>query len=332
MQCGVTRARARPPVAALVAVVVAAAAIAAPAWGQAWPARAVKIVVPSAPGDGSDLMARTLGAKLAEQLGQPFVIENRPGAGGIIGSEAVAKSAPDGYTLIVGNAGSHSINAALYPKLSYSPERDFVAVAMLMTAPNALVVNPQLPIRSVREMVDYAKSKPGLGYASGGIGSSAHLNMEAFRVATGIDVVHVPYKGSTPALTDIMAGQVPFMFVNLPPAVPLAKSAKIRVLAVTSRERSPLLPDVPTVIESGFPGFETMAWFGLLAPAGTSRDIVAKLNAEVARAMQTAEWKERIASLGGDTGPAPPEAFAERIRSDVARWRKVVAATGMKAE
>ena len=303
---------------------------------QSYPAKAVRLIVPSAPGDGADLLARALGARLQEALGQPFLVENRSGAGGVIGSELVAKAAADGYTLIVAHAGSHAINAALFPKLSYDPQRDFTPVILLMTAPNVLVVNPSLPIKTVQEFVAYVKKQPGkLGYASGGNGSSAHLTMEAFKNATGTDIVHVPYKGSTPALTDIIGGQIPLMFVNLPPAVPHIKSGKLRAIAVTTVRRASALPDVPSVAESGMAGlagFETIAWFGVLGPAGLPREIVQRLNAESAKVMQTDDWKARVAVLGGDSAPGTPEVFAERIRGDIARWKKIVADAGIKPE
>ena len=300
---------------------------------QSYPNKPVRIIVPSSPGDGADLLARAHATPLQQALGQPFIVENRAGAGGVIGSEMVAKSPADGYTLIVAHAGSHAINAALYPKLTYDPQRDFTPVMLLMTAPNVLVVNPSLPIKTVQDFITYAKKQPGkLTYGSGGNGSSAHLTMEAFKSATGIDLVHVPYKGSNPALTDIIGGQIPLMFVNLPPAVPHIKTGKIRAVAVTTARRSNALADVPTVAESGLAGFETVAWFGVLGPAGMPRDIVQRLNAEIAKVMQSADWKERIVALGGDSAPGAPEALAERIRTDVARWKKVVADAGIKPE
>lgn len=303
------------------------------ATGQAYPAKPVRVIVPSSPGDGADILARYMSQKLGDALGQPFIVDNRPGAGGVVGSELVARAAPDGYTLIVAHAGSHAINAALYPKLSYEPVKDFAPIALFMTAPNILVVNTALPVKSVQEFIAYAKARPGqLNYASGGNGSSAHLTMEYFKGLTGIKLEHVPYKGSTPAMTDIIAGQVPLMFVNLPPALPHVKSGKLRALGVTTLSRSGAVPDVSTIAESGLPGFETLAWFGMLAPVGTPREVVMKLNAEINKVAQTQEWKDRVATLGGDAAAGPPELFAQRIQDDIVKWKKVVTDAGIKGE
>ena len=307
--------------------------LSAAAMAQAWPAKPVRVIVPSSPGDGADILARTMSQKLGEALGQAFVVDNRAGAGGVVGSELVARAHADGYTLIVAHAGSHAINAALYPKLSYDPVKDFVPIALFMTAPNILVVNNALPVKTVQEFVAYAKARPGqLNYASGGNGSSAHLTMELFKGITGTRLEHVPYKGSSPAMTDIIAGQVPVMFVNLPPALPHLKSGKLRALAVTTLTRSAAVPEVPTVAESGLAGFETLAWFGMLAPAGTPRELVMRLNAEINKVAQTQEWKDKIAALGGDAVAGPPEVFARRIEGDIAKWKKVVSDAGIKGE
>ncbi|HET7096136.1 MAG TPA: tripartite tricarboxylate transporter substrate-binding protein, partial [Casimicrobiaceae bacterium] len=238
---------------------IALAALPLLAHAQAWPSRPIHIVAPSTPGDAPDVIARIVADKLSIALGREVVVDNKPGAGGVVGSEFVAKATPDGYTLIMGNAGSHGINAAVYAKLPYDIQRDFAPVSQIAVAPNIFVVNPNVPAKTVQEFIAYAKSRPGqLAYASGGNGSSSHMSMELFKSMTGADLIHVPYKGSSPALTDVVAGNDVAMFVNMPPAVPLVKAGKLRALAVTTLTRSPLMPDVPTVSESGLTGYETV--------------------------------------------------------------------------
>ena len=305
---------------------LAALALAAPlAHGQAYPAKPIRIIVPSPPGDGSDLMARAIGDKLAAAWGVAVVVDNRIGAGGRVGTEAAAKAAPDGYTFIMGNAGSHGINAALYADLPYDIERDFAPVTQVMRSPNVLVIAPTLPAANVRELIALFKASPGkYSYGSGGNGSSAHLSAELFKSMAGVDVVHVPYKGASPALTDVIAGRIAMFIGNLPPAMPHIKSGAVRALAVTTAQRSPLVPDLPTLAESGLPGFETVAWFGLFAPAGTPKEIVAKLQTEVARIVREPDIRERIAVLGGEPVGNTPDAFAAIVKGDVAKWKKVV--------
>jgi len=305
-----------------------AAALALPchdAVAQAYPAKPIRIIVPSPPGDGSDLMARAIGDKLSLAWNTPVVVDNRMGAGGRVGAEAAAKAAPDGYTLIMGNAGSHGINAALYADLPYDIERDFAPVTQVMRSPNVLVVSPALPAANVRELIALFKANPGkYSYGSGGNGSSAHLSAELFKSMAGVDVVHVPYKGASPALTDVIAGRVVMFIGNLPPAMPHIKSGNVRALAVTTAQRSALVPDIPTLAESGLPGFETVAWFGLFAPAGTPKPIVDKLQAEVARIVREPEIRERMTALGGEPVGNSPEAFSAIVKGDVAKWKKVV--------
>jgi len=307
---------------------LAAALLALPchdAQAQAYPAKPIRIIVPSPPGDGSDLMARAIGDKLALAWNTPVVVDNRMGAGGRVGAEAAAKAAPDGYTLIMGNAGSHGINAALYADLPYDIERDFAPITQVMRAPNVLVVSPALPAANVRELIALFKANPGkYSYGSGGNGSSAHLSAELFKSMAGVDVVHVPYKGASPALTDVIAGRVAMFIGNLPPAMPHIKSGNVRALAVTTAQRSALVPDIPTLAESGLPGFETVAWFGLFAPAGTPKPILDKLQAEVARIVREPEIRERMTALGGEPVGNSPEAFAAIVKGDVAKWKKVV--------
>jgi tripartite-type tricarboxylate transporter receptor subunit TctC len=291
---------------------------------QTWPDRPVTIIVPSAPGDGSDIAARLIAEKLRESLGQPFTVDNRVGAGGVVGSTAAARAAPDGYTFIMGNAGSHGINAAIYADIPYDVMKDFVPVTLVYRAPNIFVASPKLPIKSMSELIAYARANAGkVSYASGGNGSSAHMNAEYLKVLTGIEATHVPYRGANLALTDIVSGQMQFMSVNLPPAIGLVKAGQVTPLAVTTRKRSPNLPDVPTMEEAGFPGYETVAWFGLLGPTGVPQAILSKLHAEIAKACSDTSLQERLASLGGEIVCNTPAEFAAFLASDVARWRDV---------
>ena len=298
-----------------------------------YPTKPIHIVVPSAPGDGSDLTARLISDQLSSALGQPIVIDNKLGAGGVVGTEFAARQPADGYTLIMANAGSHAINAALYSKLSYDPAKDFTAVALVAVSPNMMSVNPSLPVKSIGEFIAYAKAHPGeINYASGGNGSSAHLSAELFKSMAGISMNHVPYKGSTPALTDLIGGQVQVMIGNLPPMLPHVKAGKLRALGVTTSKRYPGLPDVPTVAESGLRGFETVAWFGLFAPAGTPREIVARLNREVNAIIAKPEIRDRLLGIGMEPSPGTPEEYATRQASDIAKWKKVVAESGARID
>ena len=298
-----------------------------------YPSKPIHIVVPSAPGDGSDLTARLISDKLAAALGQPVIVDNKLGAGGVVGTEFAARQPADGYTLIMANAGSHAINAALYSKLSYDPAKDFTAVALVAVSPNMMSINPSLPVKSVGEFIAYAKAHPGeINYASGGNGSSAHLSAELFKSMTGIQLNHVPYKGSTPALTDLIGGQVQVMIGNLPPMLPHAKAGKLRALAVTTLKRYPGLPEVPTVAESGLAGFETVAWFGLFAPAGTPKEIVTRLNREVNAIVAQPDMRERLLGLGMEPALGSPEDYAARQVADIAKWKKVVAESGAKVD
>ena len=291
---------------------------------DAWPTHSVKIIVPSPPGDGSDLTARVLADKLQAAFGQTFIVENKPGAGGVVAAEQVAHAAPDGYTLIMGNAGSHGINAAVYTKLSYDAVKSFAPISLVSFSPNVLVANPDIPIHSVKDLIAAARAKPGaLDFASGGQGSSAHMSMELFEYMTKTRLNHIPYKGATPALTDIITGTVPVMFVNLPPAAGHIRAGKVRALAVTTAQRWKTLPDVPTVAEAGVPGFETVAWFGLLAPAGTPQPVIDRLAAEIHRIVQMPDVRARIEATGAEPVGGTPQAFAERIRTDVEKWKRV---------
>ena len=299
---------------------------------QGYPTKSIRLVAPSTPGDAPDVIARLVAERLSAVLGQQVVVENRPGAGGVVGSEIVAKAAPDGYTLIMGNAGSHGINAAVYSKLPYDILKDFAPVSQIAVAPNIFVVNPGLPVTTIPEFIAYAKARPGqLSYASGGNGSSAHMSMELLKSMAGIDVVHVPYKGSTPALTDLISGQVAVMSVNMPPAVPHVKAGKLRALAVTTRTRTPSMPDLPTVAEA-LPGYETVAWFGVLAPAGTPKDIVNRLSIEIARIARSPDMRERLAAMGAEPVGGTPDEFGAVMARDIAKWTALAKSVGIRID
>lgn len=302
------------------------------AWAQTYPFKPIRWVVPSAPGDGSDVTGRLLAERVSRELGQPVVVENRPGAGGVLGSDAVAKSVPDGYTMIVGNAGSHGVNGGIYPRLPYDIVKDFVPVAMICTAPNVMVVNLDTKVNNVAEFVAYAKANVGkVNYASGGVGSSAHLSAELFKSLTGIEMSHIPYKGAAPSVTAVLSGEAQVMIGNLPPWSAQVKAGKVKALAVTTARRHHSLPDVPAMAEA-LPGFETLAWFGVLAPAGTPRAIVERMNTAINHALEQTDIKARLATLSCDPEPVTPEAFATRVAGDVARWKKLAAEKNIRAE
>ena len=323
-----TRSFAAPLTLALALALAAAPA----AWAQAWPSKPIRWVVPSAPGDGSDTTGRLIAEKIGRELGQSVVIDNKPGAGGVLGSEFAAKAAPDGYTMIVGNAGSHGINAAIYTKLNYDVVKDFVPVALICTAPNVMVASPGSKVTNVAEFVAYAKANAGkVNYASGGIGSSSHLSAELFKSLAGVEMTHIPYKGASPAVAAVLADEVSVMIGNLPPWSAQIKAGKVRALAVTTATRHASLPEVPALAES-LPGFETVAWFGVLAPTGTPKAAIDRVNAAVNAALGDAEVKARLASLGCDPAGATPEVFASRVNGDVARWKKLAAEKQIRAD
>jgi tripartite-type tricarboxylate transporter receptor subunit TctC len=291
------------------------------------------MVIPVPPGGPTDIIGRAAGRKLEEAYGQPVVIENRGGAGGTIGAEFVARSPADGYTLLVGSLSTHGIAQSLYPKLGYDPLRDFAPISLIATGPNVLVVHPALPVKNVKDLVALARQQPGqMNYASVGPGSIQHLAGESFNLLAGVKTVHVPYKGSSPAGLDLMAGQVAFMFDSTPPITAFIKSGRMRALAVTTAKRSPLLPEVPTVAESGLPGFDFATWWGLMAPAGTPRPIIDRLNAELGKSLQHPEVRERILGVGAEPAHTTPEAFGALIRSEIARWARVIKAAGVKVD
>jgi len=298
-----------------------------------YPNRPIRIIVAYTPAGTTDILARALGQKMTENWAQPVIVENRPGANGNIGTEIAARATPDGYTITMGTAGTHSINNTLYPKLSWHAQRDFEPISLVAVVPNLLVVTNALPVRSVKELVAYAKANPGkLTFGSPGIGATAHLSMELFKTLTGTSMVHVPYKGSAGVLADVMAGQIQLAMDNIPVYLPQAKAGKIRALAVSSPKRTPAAPDIPTVAEAGVPGFEALSWFGLLAPAKTPKAIVDKLAAETQRILKLPDVSERIVALGAQPVGGTPQEYAAFIRSEIAKWQKVIRDAGVKAE
>ena len=303
-----------------------------------WPAKPVRIVVPFAPGGTTDILARAIAPELQHAFGQPFVVDNKPGAGGNVGADAVAKSAPDGLNLLMGTVGTHAINQALYPKLPFDPIKDFAPITLVAGVPNVLVMNPakaeSYGIRNVADLIKYAKANPGkLNMASSGNGTSIHLSGELFKSMTGTFLLHFPYRGSGPALLDLIGGTMDLMFDNLPSAMPHIKAGKLKALAVTTAQRSAALPDVPTIAEAGpVKGFDASSWFGLLAPAGTPADIVNRIQQECAKALATPAVKERLLSQGAIPGGNTPQAFAAYIAAETKKWAAVVKQSGAKVD
>lgn len=296
----------------------------------AFPSKTIRLIAPFAPGGALDLTARVVGQVLTEQLGQPVIVDNRAGAAGAIGSEQVARAAPDGYTLLLGATTTHGINPVLQ-QLNYDPIKDFTPVSLVATIPHVLVVNPTLPVNTLPDLIKYARSKPGLTYGSAGTGSPHHLAGEMLKIATGIDITHVPYKGSAPAMSDVIAGQVQFMSIELTAAVSQLKAGKLRAIAIATAKRVPGV-DLPTVGESGVPGFEVTAWYAVYAPARTPRNVVDILSKAIARGLGSGEAREKLASLNAVTIGSTPEELTTHMRSELARWSKVIKTAGVKAE
>jgi tripartite-type tricarboxylate transporter receptor subunit TctC len=297
-----------------------------------YPNKPIRMIVPYPPGGPTDVLGRIVAQKLSESLGQQVVVENRPGASGMIGSELVAKAAPDGYTLLT-NASIHVINPSLYPKMNFDALRDFVPVSLIAQVPLILVVHPGLPAQSVQELIALGKAQPNrLNFGSSGNAAAPHLAGESFKIATGVQMQHVPYKGSAPALTDLIGGQVQLIFDSMPSAMPHVKSGKIRALAVTTAKRSPAVPDLPTVAESGVPGFDISTWYGVWAPAGTPKEIVNRVAAEMAKALQQAAVRERLAALGAEPVGNTPDEFAAYCQAELAKWAKIVRESGARAD
>jgi tripartite-type tricarboxylate transporter receptor subunit TctC len=309
-----------------------AMALASPAMAQTYPAKTIKIVVPFAVGGIADTFARVIGQKLTDAWGQPVVVENRAGAGGNIGADLVAKSPPDGYTFVMGNIGTHAVNPYLTKNMPFDPLRDFVPIAHVLDAEGLLVVHPSVNAKSVADIVMLAKSEPGkLSYASGGLGTTSHLAGELFKSMAKVDVVHVPYKGNSPAITDLLGGQTQMIFATMPTVLPQVKAGRLRAVAVIGQERTPALPDVPTVAET-LPGFAVSNWIGLFAPAGTPPEIVNKLNAEVQKIMQQPDVQKRLETEGAKFVPTTPQTFAAFQRAEAEKWSKAIREAGIKAE
>jgi tripartite-type tricarboxylate transporter receptor subunit TctC len=306
---------------------------AAVAGAQSYPTKPIKYIVPFAPGGTTDILGRLVAQKLSESLGQPVVVENRPGAGGAVGAESVAKSAPDGYTIMGGTISTHAINASVYDKLSYDPIKDFEPVTLLATQPNMLVVSPSLPVKNVAELVALLKANPDkYTFSTSGNGTSAHLSGELFKSMTGTRMQHIPYKGSPQALADVMGGLVSMSFDNISTAYVQAKAGKLRALAVTTTTRSPIAPEVPTMEEAGLKGYELGSWHGVFAPAGTPKPIIAKLNAEIVKAIRAPDVREKLQILGVEPVGTSAEDFSRFVRAEVPKWAKVVKESGAKAE
>jgi tripartite-type tricarboxylate transporter receptor subunit TctC len=331
-----SRCHRRTPARAAAFLIASAAAV----WGsavyaqtQSFPTKPMRIVVPFPPGGFSDVFSRIIGARMTESWGQQVIVDNRPGAGGNIGADIVAKAAPDGYTLVMGTIGTHAINATLFSKLPYDPVRDFVAVAFVVEAEGLLTVHPSLPARTTKDVIAIARSKPGaLTYASAGAGTTSHLAGELFKTMAKVDITHIPYKGNVPAITDLLSGQTSMLFATLPTVLPQVQATKLRGIAVLGPTRSAAVPDLPTLSESGLPGFEVTNWTGVLAPAKTPADVVTKLNAEILRIMRLPDVQERLPRQGLRFVEMTPQQFGEFVRSERDKWAPIVKATGAKAD
>ena len=303
----------------------------APAQGS-YPARPIRIIVPFTPGGSTDILARSIGQELTKAWGQSVIVENVPGAGGSLGADKAAKAQADGYTLLMGHIGTLAVNPSLYPNLPYDPVKSFMPVAWVARVPNILVVHPSVPATSVKALVALARAKPGqLNYGSGGNGSAANLATEYFKLQTGVSILHIPYRGTVPAVTDLMGGQIQLLFTGAPAVLGQIKSGQLRALAVSSPERIAALPEVPTIAELGYKDFEADQWYGVVAPAGTPREIVLKLNAQINRALDSAELKTRLSNEGAIATPTTPEAFGQLIVREIARWKPVIQSGRVKA-
>ena len=307
-----------------------AVAFAANAFAQTYPNRPIRYIVGQAPGGSSDTLARIVTPRVADALGQQVVVDNRPGATGIIGAEVVARATPDGYTLLQVST-SLATNPAVHAKLPYDSARDFSPVLLLTQQPNLFLVHPSLPVKNMKELIAYAKAKPGqLNFASSGTGGSQHLAGELLKGMTGIEMTHIPYKGTPPALVDVLAGRVPVMSSTMPPALPHVKTGKVRAIAITSLKRSPAVPEVPTVAESGVPGFEAISWQGLVAPTGTPRPVIQRINAEFVKVLKQPDVIARLNEQGYETVASTSEWFSQYIQSEIVKWTKVIKAAGIK--
>jgi tripartite-type tricarboxylate transporter receptor subunit TctC len=303
------------------------------AHAQTYPTRPLRLIVPTAPGGGTDFTGRLVAAKLSETLGQQVVVENRGGGGGSVGADNAAKATPDGYTLLLGSIATHAVNPALYKKLPYDHIKDFAPVSLIGTVPNVLVVHPSVPAKSFAEFISYAKANPGkINYGSSGVGSPPHLSMELLRSLTGINMVHVPYKGAGPALADLLGGQVQAMCTSLAGQITYIRAGRVRALGVTTAKRNPQLPEVPTIVESGVPGYEVTIWYAVFAPVATPKAIVQRLNTEMVKALNSAEMKNRMAQQGMDPAPSTPAELAAFVKIETAKWAKAAKDSGATAE
>lgn len=305
----------------------------AAAHAQTYPAKPVRMIVHFPPGGPTDMVARVVAQKLGDAWGQQYVIDNRPSAGGIIGVELVARAVPDGYTLLFGTGGSMAIMPAIGKKLPYDVDKDFAPISLVVINPQILVFHPGFPPNTIKELIAYAKERPGkINYASVGPGSPNHLGIELLKSMTGIDLVHIPYKGTAPAMTEVLAGQVSMLFNSMPTVIPHVKSGRLKGVAVGSAKRSPAMPDTPTVAEAGVPGFDYVTWYGMFAPAATPKFIIAKLNAEVAKILGDRELAQRLAVQGAEPAPTTPEQLGRYMREEQTRWRKVIKNANLKLE
>jgi tripartite-type tricarboxylate transporter receptor subunit TctC len=317
--------------AALVALVALAGAV--PVLAQGYPTKAIKFVVPYPPGGASDVTARILGQKLSEAYGQPVVIENRPGANGNIALEAVARSTPDGYTIVMGNVGPNAINAGLYKSLPFDPVASFAPITLTSTVPIVLLVNASLPVKDAKELIAYIKANPGkTQFASGGNGSATHLTAEMFKSMAGLDLLHVPYKGDAPAMTALMGGDVTMTFATIVAATPQIKGGRVKAIGIASKNRAASFPDVPTISESGVPGFESTSWGGVLAPAGTPPAVISSLHDEIAKILRMPDVKEKFAGLGADIVGNSPAEFGDYLKAEIAKWSGVIKTSGASVD
>jgi tripartite-type tricarboxylate transporter receptor subunit TctC len=317
----------------IVMMLVLAATFCRGAWSQVYPAKPVRLVVPFSAGGGADIFARLVGRKLGENMGQSFVVDNRAGASGIIGCELVARAAPDGYTLLMGTTGTHTTNPAVFSKLPYDPLKDFAPISLVAESPFVLLVHPSLPVKSVQELIAFAKTRPGqITYGSSGIGSSSHLGFELFNMMAGIKGVHVPYKGLAPATLDTVSGNLIMTWNSITAAAPYIRDKRLRALGIGSTKRSKLMPDIPTIAESGLKGYELGSWYGIFAPAGTPPEIVQRLHNELVKAIASPDISEQLVALGAEPVGSTPEAFVAVLKRDLVKWQKVAREANVKAE
>jgi len=314
-------------------VLFALGCFAVAASAQPWPSKPIRYIVPFAPGGTTDILARTISEKLSVALGQPVVVENKPGAGGGVGAEYTAKQPADGYTIMGGTISTHAINASLYKNLGYDPVRDFAPVTLIARVPNMLVVNPSIPANDVKTLIALLKANPNkYSFASSGNGTSQHLSGELFKTMTGVEMQHIPYKGSPPALADVVGGSVAMTFDNITTAWPLAKGGKLRAIAVTTAQRSSVAPDVPTLAEAGLAGYEVASWQGVFAPAGVPPDVLRRLNTEIVKIINLPDVREKLIGLGAEPAPNSPEAFGAMVKGEVAKWADVVKKSGAQVD